>query len=82
MRFDLEDLYNVNIKDYLQIHGTTIDKLINKTKIDINLLKSHLKELVAKDEHLSELYEAVESKLDDKKEHLKRLENYKKYYKL
>jgi len=77
MSFDLEQLYDVSLDDYCKIHNTTIDNLINKTKIDINLLRSHLRELLEKDKLVEPITEAVERLLDKKRKHLKRLEEWK-----
>jgi len=79
--YTIEEVFGVSIIDYLKIHNKTIDELINEVKINVNILKSNLKERLNND-LLDDLTEFIKQKLNDKEKHLKRLEELKKLYNL
>lgn len=73
-----DELYGVTLDEYCRIHNTTIEKLIKKTEIDIDLLKKRLASLVFADEMDIYLVNEVHKLLSKKRKHLKRLKQWKK----
>ncbi len=49
MTLTYDELYGVNIDEYCIAHDTTLDKLIHKGEIDIDILKKNLKRLIDQD---------------------------------
>lgn len=86
MSFTMEDIYGVDIDEFLLVSNDTREALIDRTQKQIDLLKYN-KEILRREilnikENWSEsraycLYMAVEKKLETKKENLKR---YKKEF--
>ena len=82
MDYTLEDLYGVDLEEYCRRHGTDIDKLINKTKTDLELLKENLTRLVRdKNDILDYKITVIRNRIIQKEEQLKRLKYWKKRYK-
>lgn len=44
--YSYDDIYGVDLETYCKVHNTTIDHLIEKIEIDINLLQSRMGELL------------------------------------
>jgi len=75
----MDKLYGVNLTDYCKYHNISIDKLINKTKKDIELLEKNLSSLVHKEGLVvDQLIDDVLRLLRKKEKHLKRLKEWKK----
>lgn len=74
-----DELYGLNIDEYCKAHNISINDLINKTSIDIDLLKKRLQYLIwTKDEILNPLTCEVFKLLNKKQKHLERLKKWKK----
>jgi len=68
-----DDIYGMSISEYCIAHGITVEQLISKTKTDISILKSRLKELVGDGALLCEVGKVVYDNISKKTKHLERL---------
>lgn len=77
MKYD--DIYGMTITDYCDAHGTTIEHLIQKVKIDIEILESRLKQEMNPESKgtFTEIGSEVWNMLSKKKKHLSRLQDWK-----
>ena len=74
-----DKLYGMTLDKYCFIHGTTIDKLIDKVEKDIFLLEDRITTLVWEENLLLDpLVGSCYSLLNKKRKHLKRLKKWKK----
>ncbi len=44
-----DELYGVNISEYCLAHNTTLEEIISKSEIDIEILKDNLRRLIEQD---------------------------------
>ena len=44
--FNYDEIYGVDITEYCSAHNTSMEDIIKKIKIDINLLKNRLQDLI------------------------------------
>ena len=72
-----DDIYGCSLKEYLNIHNTTKDKLIEKITIDIDLLTKSLHKQVHELNMVNdELVEIIANKIESKKRHLNNIKNW------
>jgi hypothetical protein len=43
MNYSYDDIYGISLDEYVKRHGLTLEGLIEKTKVDIGILKENLK---------------------------------------
>jgi hypothetical protein len=77
--FSYDEIYGVTLEEYTKIHNTTIDELINKTKIDIKILYNNLGDLMEQDlPYPSDfIIEKVLQTIKKKENHVSRLQEWK-----
>jgi hypothetical protein len=69
MNYNYDDIYGVSLDEYVARQGITLEDLINKTKIDIAILKENLRRVVKEDRPYPDNYlETVIFKTISKKE--------------
>jgi hypothetical protein len=79
MEYSYDEIYGVNIDEYAALHDTTVQDLIEKTKLDIDILSKRLKYLVKNDDTGSNhLVTVVFNTISKKQKHLSRLEEWQK----
>jgi hypothetical protein len=49
MEYSYDELYGVDIEEYCKIHNTTLEDLIQKSEIDIELLRKNMGRLLQED---------------------------------
>ena len=72
-----DDLYGMDLDTYCKRHHVTVEKLINKTQIDIEILSERLNSL--KEDISSPEFNYVYKVLDKKRKHLHRLQEWRNY---
>ena len=77
MRYD--ELYGLNLKEYIEEHDTTIEKLISKVEIDIRLLEKSLKKRNVLTAPNSVIY-TLTTTIDKKVQHKDRLLEWARDY--
>ena len=80
MEYSYDEIYGVNIDEYAKLHGTTVQDLIEKTKLDIDILSKRLRYLVQHEEKIgtNHLITVVFNTISKKQKHLSRLEEWQK----
>jgi hypothetical protein len=69
MNYNYDDIYGVSLDEYVARQGITLEDLINKTKMDIAILKENLRRVVKEDRPYPDNYlETVIFKTISKKE--------------
>lgn len=78
MDFNYDDIYGVDIEQYLKIQGTTLEELMHKIEIDIELMNSNLRTVMAKKLPYPESYleTAIYKAVSKKTKHLSRLQEW------
>jgi len=78
MNYSYDDLYGVDLETYLAAHDTSIEQLIEKVDIDIDLLKARLEVLMGEDwiNQDNALITYVYNLIKKKQEHKERLNEW------
>ncbi len=76
--FTQDEIYGVSFEEYCQIHNRSPDEIIQKAKIDYELLKARLHHLVWHEKNTNDdLIKAVKEKMEAKRKHIERLKEWK-----
>jgi hypothetical protein len=80
MEYSYDEIYGVDIDEYAKLHGTTDQDLIEKTKLDIDILSKRLRYLVEHEDNMgtNHLITVVFNTISKKQKHLSRLEECQK----
>lgn len=74
--YTLDDLYGCTLEEYLIVHNTTVEELLNRAERNIKLLKLNLQRIADKEPKSEEdlkLYLQVDKMLENKRKHLNHL---------
>ncbi len=74
--FTYDDLYGVGIDEYCFRHGITIDDLIHKSEIDIEIMSKNLKRLLTTDPS-NYLVDSIFFTIAKKRKHIQKLQEWK-----
>jgi len=73
----MDKIYGVNLEEYCEFHNTTPDKLMDKTKKDLELLHKNIRHLLyVEDRLLDPLVDDIYDAIRKKEKHLKRLKEW------
>ena len=79
---DYDELYGIDIDEYCLRHNTTIDELIRKSEIDIEILYENVDKLIEAERNGKTAYEdmhlldTVSFTINKKYKHIQRLESW------
>jgi hypothetical protein len=73
-----DELYGIDINEYCKRHNITVDDLIRKTEVDIEILKNNLHKQTYKEPTDWTLVGSINKLLNKKEAHLKRLKQWKR----
>ncbi len=76
---DYDKLYGINIDEYCQRQGTTVDGLIHKSEVDIEILYENLDRLMRQDLSYEEghIVDTISFLIRKKEKHIFALEDWK-----
>jgi methyl coenzyme M reductase subunit C-like uncharacterized protein (methanogenesis marker protein 7) len=78
MNYSYDELYGVDLNEYLKFHNKTKNQLEKEIERDIKLLKSNLDKLIKERDITDPLIGSVYELLKKKSNHLKRIRKWKK----
>jgi len=71
-----DELYGISLGDYCKAHETTLDELIQKIEIDIQILEANL-EKVLNNDSTNYLVDQIFFTIKKKRDHVERLKEWK-----
>jgi len=78
MATDYIDLYGVSLDEYIRIHNTTLEELIEKSTIDMEIMKNNLHRIMQDPEWFrNPMVDIVHRNIKKKSNHIEYLKDWK-----
>jgi hypothetical protein len=79
MNYTYDDIYGVSLDEYVKRHGLTLEDLIEKTKMDISILKENLSKVLKERRPYPDNYleTVIFQTIKKKEKHLEHLSEWK-----